>query len=145
MAERLFWHYTHGGIYPAFLSRNLFVEFGTFVSRVKLRVLEESPICQMTECPAIVITQKTQVNSELLLLCTGKNDKSELFYDTWNCLEATTPSSELSIFALYPKAITWNFTFYKWNHCLEVKIPSYHFLHYTENENSEFFQANQSF
>ena len=70
IAGRLFGHYTHGGIYPAFLSRNLFVEFGTFVSRAKLRVLEESPICQMTECPAIAITQKTQVNSELLLLCT---------------------------------------------------------------------------
>ena len=49
-----------------------FVEFGTFVSTVKLRVLEESPICQMTEHPTIVITQKTQVNSELLLLCTGQ-------------------------------------------------------------------------
>ena len=56
----------------AFLSRNLFVQFGTFVSRVKLRVLEKCSICQMTECPAIVITQKTQVKSELLLLCTGQ-------------------------------------------------------------------------
>ena len=27
--------------------------------------------------------------------------------------------------------------------CLEVKILSYHLLHYTENDNSEFFQANQ--
>ena len=54
------------------ISRNLFAEFGTFVSRVKLRVLEGSPVCQMTECPAIAITQKTWVNSELLLLCTGK-------------------------------------------------------------------------
>ena len=36
--------YTHGGIYPAFLSRNIFVKFGTFVSTVKLRVLEESSI-----------------------------------------------------------------------------------------------------
>ena len=41
----------------------------------------------------------------------GKNDNSELFYDTWNCLEATIASSELSIFALHPKTITWNFTF----------------------------------
>ena len=68
----LFGHYTHGGVYPAFMSRNLFVEFGTFMSRVKLRVFEKSPICQMTECLAIAITQKTQVNSELLLLCTGQ-------------------------------------------------------------------------
>ena len=31
--------------------------------------------------------------------------------------------------------------------CLEVKILSYHLLHYmyTENDNSEFFQANQTF
>ena len=55
-----------------FLSRNLFIEFGTFVSRVKLRVLEGSPVRQMTECPAIAIIQKTRVNSELPLLCTGK-------------------------------------------------------------------------
>ena len=27
----------------------------------------------------------------------------------------------------------------------EAKISSYHFLHHTENDNSEFFQANQSF
>ena len=40
----------------------------------------------------------------------GKNDKSEFFYDTWNCLEMTIASSELSIFALYPKTVTWNFT-----------------------------------
>ena len=60
-------HYTHGGVYKAFLSRNLFVQFGTFVSRVKHLVLEECSICQMAECPAIVITQKTQVKSELLL------------------------------------------------------------------------------
>ena len=32
----------------------------------------------MTECLAIAIAQKTQVNSELLLsLCTGQNDKLE--------------------------------------------------------------------
>ena len=66
-------------IYPAFLSRNLFVEFGTFVSRVKLRVLEESPMCRMTVCPAIAITQKTQVNSEVLLYVQGKNDKLKFF------------------------------------------------------------------
>ena len=54
----------HGGIYPAFLSQNIFVDFGTFVLRVELRALEESPVCQMIECPAIAITQKTQVNSE---------------------------------------------------------------------------------
>ena len=48
--------------------------------------------------------------------------------------------SELSIFALYPKTITWNFTLHM-EPCLEVKIPSYHFLHSTENDNSEFFQA----
>ena len=66
---------------------------------------------QMTECPAIVITQKTQMKSELLLLCKGKNDKSEFFYDTWNCLEVTILSSELSIFVIYPKKVTWNFTF----------------------------------
>ena len=47
------------------------------MSRVKLRVLEESPICQMTEYPAIAITQKTQVNSELLLLCTGLLSSAE--------------------------------------------------------------------
>ena len=29
--------------------------------------------------------------------------------------------------------------------CMEAKIPSYHFLHYTENDNAEFFHANQSF
>ena len=65
-------HYTDGGVYPAFLSRNLFVQFGSFVSRVKLQVLEEYSICQMTQCLAIAITQKTQVKSELLLLCTGQ-------------------------------------------------------------------------
>ena len=65
----------------------------------------------MTECPATVITQKTQVKSELLLSCTGQNDKSEFFYDTWNCLEVTIPSSQLSLFVLCPKTITWNFTF----------------------------------
>ena len=41
----------------------------------------------------------------------AKNDKSEFFYDTWNCLELTVPSFELSIFVLYPKTITSNFTF----------------------------------
>ena len=81
------------------------------MSRVKLRVLEESLICQIIECLAIVITKKTQVNSKLLLLCAGENDKSEFFYHTWNCLEVTIMSSELSIFALYSKTITWNFTF----------------------------------
>ena len=47
----------------------------------------------MTECAAIAITQ-------------GKIDTSKLefFCDTWNCLEMT-------IFALYMKTITWNFTF----------------------------------
>ena len=65
----------------------------------------------MTECLAIVITQKTQVKSELLLLSTGQNDESELFYDTWNCLEVKIPSSHMSIFVLYPKTITWIFTF----------------------------------
>ena len=64
-----------------FLSRNLFVQFGTFVSRVKLRVLDECFICQMTECPAIVITQKTQVKSQLLLshVCTGQKRKVGIF------------------------------------------------------------------
>ena len=61
----LFGQYTHGGIYPAFLSQKLFVQFGTFVSRVKLWVLECST-CQITECPVIVITQKTQVKSEFI-------------------------------------------------------------------------------
>ena len=65
----------------------------------------------MTECLAIVITQKIQVKSELLLLCTGKNDESEFFYDTSNCLEVTIPSSQMSIFVLYLKTITWTFTF----------------------------------
>ena len=81
------------------------------MSRVKLKVLEESSICQMTECPAMAITQKTQVNSELLLYVQGKNNKLEFFRCTWNCLEVTIPSSELSIFAIYLKTITWNFTF----------------------------------
>ena len=31
-------YYTDGGIYQAFLSSNLFVQFGSFVSRVKLGV-----------------------------------------------------------------------------------------------------------
>ena len=39
IAGRLFGHCTHGGVYPAFLSRDLFVQFGTFVSRVKLKSL----------------------------------------------------------------------------------------------------------
>ena len=55
-----------------FFSLNLFVQFGTFVSRVKFRVLEKCSKCQITECSAIVITQKTQVKSKLLLLCTGQ-------------------------------------------------------------------------
>ena len=38
IAERLLGHQTHGGVYPAFLTGNLFIEFGTFVSRVKLQV-----------------------------------------------------------------------------------------------------------
>ena len=79
IAGRLFGHYTDGGIYMAFLSRTLFVLFGSFVSRVKLRVLEECSICQMTECLAIMITQKSQVKSELLLLCTGQNTMSRNF------------------------------------------------------------------
>ena len=79
IAGRLFGHYTHGGVYPHFLSRNLFVQFGTFVSRVKLRILEECSICQMTECPAIVITQKTQVKSKLLLSCTGQKRSVGIF------------------------------------------------------------------
>ena len=66
---------------------NLFAEFGTFVSRVKLPVLEKSPICQMTECLAIAITQ-------------GKIDtcKFEFFYDTWNCLEVTIPSCQFLLY-----------------------------------------------
>ena len=43
-----------------------------FCVKGKTSSLEECSICQMTECPAIVITQKTQVKSELLLLCTGE-------------------------------------------------------------------------
>ena len=76
---RLFGHCTDGGVCSAFLSQNLFVQFGSFVSRVKLRVLEECSICQMTECLAIVITQKTQVKSELLLLCTGQKRHVGIF------------------------------------------------------------------
>ena len=30
IAGRLFGHYTDGGVYPAFLGRNLFVQFGSF-------------------------------------------------------------------------------------------------------------------
>ena len=64
----------------AFLSRNLFFKFGTFVSKVKLRVLVGSPVCQMTECPAIAITQKTRVNSEIsLLLMYRENKRSRNF------------------------------------------------------------------
>ena len=63
--------YTWRHLSGIFESKSFF-EFGTFVSRVKPRVLEESPICQMTECPAIAITQKIQVNSELLLYVQGK-------------------------------------------------------------------------
>ena len=83
------------------------------MSRVKLRVLEECSICQITECLAIVITQKIQVKSELLdwFYVQGKNDESEFFYDTSNCLEVTIPSSQMSIFVLCPKTITWTFTF----------------------------------
>ena len=81
------------------------------MSKIKLRVLEESLIRQMTECPAIAITLKTQVNSELLLHVQGRNDKLEFFYDTWNFLDVTIPSFELLIFVLYLKTITWNFTF----------------------------------
>ena len=55
----------------------------------------------------MVITQKTQVKSELLLY---RAKKSEFFYDTWSCLEVTIPSSQMSIFVLYPKKITWIFT-----------------------------------
>ena len=78
-AGRLFGHYIHGGVYPAFLSRNPFDQFDTFVSRVKLQVLEECSICQMTECPAIVITQKTQVEYELLFLCTRQKRLGGIF------------------------------------------------------------------
>ena len=71
-----------------------------------------------------------------------KNDKSEFFYDTWNCLEVTIPSSELSIFVIYQN-ITWNFTFAFVTMLGEVK--SYHFLHYTENSNSEFSKPAKAF
>ena len=98
----------------------------------------------MTECPAMAITQKNQVNSELLLYVQGKKNKLEFFHDTWNCLEVTILSFELSTFALYLKTITWNFTF-TYETMLGMKIPSYHLLHCTENDNSDFFQANRSF
>ena len=81
------------------------------MSRAKLRVLEECSKCQMTECPAIVITQETQGNPSYCFYVQGKNDLSEFFYGTWNFLEVTILSSELSIFILYPKTITLNFTF----------------------------------
>ena len=76
----------------------------------------------MTECPAIAcaITQKTRMNSELSLLCTGKNGKLDFFYDTWNPMERTVLSSEFSLFAVYPKTITRNLTF-KFN--LENIVP----------------------
>ena len=41
----------------------------------------------------------------------GKNYKLGFCYDTWNCLEVTIPGSELLSVALYPKTITWNFSF----------------------------------
>ena len=88
-----------------------FVQFDTFVSRVKLRVFEKCSICQITECPAMVITHKIQVKSELLFLCTGQKRLVRFFYDTWNYLKVTIQSSELSSFVLYPKTITSNFTF----------------------------------
>ena len=57
-------------------TRNFLVELFLFslvvLCQVKLRALEECSICQMTECLAIVITQKMQMKSELLLLFTGQ-------------------------------------------------------------------------
>ena len=73
IAGRLFGHYTDGGVYIlAFFSKNLFVQFRSFVSRVKLRVLEECCICQITESLAIVITQETQVKSSYCFMYRAK-------------------------------------------------------------------------
>ena len=68
------------------------------------------------------------------------------FYDTWNYLELTLPSSELSIFVLYPKTITSSLILrLHMERCLEVKILSYQLLHYTENDNSEFSKPIKAF
>ena len=122
IARRLFGHYIHGGVYPAFLSRNLFVQFRTFVSRVKLRVLEECSVCPMTECPAIVITQKTQVKSELLFLCTGQKRLVGIFL--WHMELLGSDNSEFRVVNCCPIPKNNNFEFYFciWNHAWEWKF-----------------------
>ena len=72
----------------------------------------------------------------------GKNNKSEFFYDTWNCLEVTIPSSQMSIFVLYPKTITWTFAYGTMLRSENSELSS--FALYRGKDNSEFFQANQS-
>ena len=114
--------YTDGGVCPEFLSRNLFVQFGSFVSRVKLRVLEECSICKMTECLAIVITQKTQVKSELLLLCAGQKWWIGTFL--WHMELLGSDNSEFPDvnFCPVPKNNNLDFYFCIWNHAWKWKF-----------------------
>ena len=115
IAGRLFGHYIHGGVYPAFLSPNLFDQFGTFVSRVKLQVLEECSICQMTECPSIVITQKTQVKYELLFLFTLQKPLVGIFLSHMELLENDNSEFRVVNFCPIPKNNNFEFYFCIWN------------------------------
>ena len=86
------------------------------MSRVKLRVLEECSICQMTECPAIVITQENQVKSKLLLLFTGQKRLVRIFL--WHMELPGSDNSEFRVVNFYPVPKNKNFEFYFciWNH-----------------------------
>ena len=53
-------------------------------------------------------------------------------------------NSEFSDVSFCPIPESLDFHFCILEPCLEVQILSYHLLHYAENNNSEFFQANQS-
>ena len=122
IAGRLFGHYTDGGIYPACLSWNRFVQFGSFVSKVKLRVLEECSIRQMTMCLAIVTTQKTQVKSELLLLFTGQKRWVGTFLWHMELLESDNSEFPDVNFCPVPKNNNLDFYFCIWNHARKWKF-----------------------
>ena len=95
------------------------------MSRVKLGVLGECSKCQMTECPAIVITQKTQktqVKSELLFLCTGQKRLVGIFLWHMELLESDNSEFRVVNFCPIPKNNNFEFYFCIWNHAWKWKF-----------------------
>ena len=74
----------------------------------------------------------------------GKNNKSEFFSDTWNCLEVTIRVLSCHFFPV-PKNDNSEIYFCMGEPCLEAKIPSYHFVHYTETITQNFFKPTIAF